>query len=547
MRLVRSALVVVLAGVTGAGCGSGDAEQAPSDAEPAAGAAAMEEWVSETEAGTKPIKALNWNLQSEPTSVDPIKSAYYSENQVLANMCESLLRLNPDYTTSPGLAKASNPSPKKWVYDVNPEARFWNGKPVTADDVAYSLNRNVDEELGSFWSFYYRNVDNIKVSGDDQVTVTLKRPDYVFAQGMATVAGAVVEEDYVRKQGKKLGTNSGGLMCTGPFEFDSWEPGSKITLKRNADYWIEDRRAEAETLTFRFLSDENSQTNALIGGTLDGEYQVPFSALSKLENTPSGTLYKGHSLIQYNLVVTNPEGPLSDARVRRALSMAIDREGIAATAFRGAAAPARTIVSQATYGYAKDTFAEAQEGYGSTEVDIEGAKKLLAEAKPSRPVIMGYPTGGAAYEEQVALAVESAAKEIGLPFTLKGIPTATYSTLFGDPKVTEGLDLIETAWYLDVPEPLVMYQQFLPGVSLYNLSKYENDTVTRYVNEAIGTADPEERAQLVLKAEAQVQKDLPWIGVVQIANTLFMNNKVGGAPASFVQNYYPWAADIGGR
>lgn len=507
----------------------------------------MQDWVAETDPGTKPLDALNWNLQSEPTSVDPIKSANYAENQVLSNMCESLLRLNPDYTSSPGLAKASNPSPKKWVYDIDPAARFWNGKPVTAKDVAYSLNRNVDEKLGSFWSFYYTNVDDIKVSGDNQVTVSLKRPDYVFAQGMATVAGAVVEEEYAREQGKKLGTNSGGLMCSGPFKFDSWEPGSKITLKRNADYWIEDRRAKAETLTFRFLADDNSQANALIGGTLDGEYQVPFSAVNKLQTSSSGKIYKGQSLIQYNLVVTTPKGPLSDSRVRRALSMAIDRNGIAKTAFAGAAAPARTIVSQATYGYAKDTFAQAQEGYGGTTVDIDGAKKLLAEAKPSRPVIMGYPTGGAAYQTQVALAVESAAKKIGLPFKLKGIPNATYSTLFGDPKVTEGLDLIETPWYLDIPEPLVMYEQFLPGASLYNLSKYEHPTVTKYVNQAIGTEDPEERAQLVLKVEAQVQEDLPWIGIVQIANTLYMSNKIGGAPASFVQNYYPWAADVGGR
>jgi peptide/nickel transport system substrate-binding protein len=228
--------------------------------------------------------------------------------------------------------------------------------------------------------------------------------------------------------------------------------------------------------------------------------------------------------------------------------MAIDRRALANTAFNGAAEPSRTLVTRENYGYGKEVFDRHWNELGEPKVQVEEAKKLIQEAKPSGTVVFAYPTGGASYYDQVALAVQSAAKEIGLDLELRGMPQDTYNAQLFDRAslLKAGIDMAETSWFIDVPEPLVMYEQFLPGVSVYNLGNWKNQEVIDLVDKASQTADETKRAEMVVAAEKIVAQEMPWIPLVQTANVLYMNNRISGAPASFVQNYYPWAADIGG-
>ena len=509
-------------------------------------AVATNKFVLRTDAASKPVRALTWNLGYEPTSLDPVKAADYSENQVLANLCESLQKIQPDLTFANGLAKATNPQPTRWVYDIVPQAHFWDGHPVMAEDVAYSLNRNLDPKLGSYYSFYYRNVAKIVATGARQVTVTLKKPDYVFNEGMGSAAGAIVERADAVKRGVSLGTPNGGLMCSGPFELGGWKPGTSLLITQNSSYWRPQGKAKAGSITFSFLSDDTAQTNAFTSGSINGEYQVPFSAVDRLKSTSSGKLYLGQSLIVYNLVVAAKDGPLANPKVRQALSRAIDRDAIARTVFSGAAVPARNLVTKASYGYGKEVFGKGYEKAGPIPFDPAGAKKLL-KGIPLRTIVFAYPTGGPSYNNQVALAVQSAGKSIGLQVVLKGVPNAKYQSDFFAPEVTKGVDLEELSWYIDGPEPLVMYEQFLPGLSPYNVSGYNNPAANDLINEAAATAEPNARAALVVEVEKQIAKDLPWIPVVEEANTLFVDKKYGGMPAAFVQNAYPWGADVAGR
>lgn len=506
-------------------------------------------WLTTTKPASKEIGELKWNVPYEPSSLDPTRASYFAENQVLINLCETLQQLQPDFSIKDGLAKSSNPDPKKWVYDLAEGPKFWDGSPVTAEDVAFSLRRHMDKKSPSAWSFYYRNVTSVDVTGPQQVTVNLRKPDYLVNAGMATPGGTIIQAKYAKKQGKRLGTPQGGTMCSGPFKFDKWRAGDSIRIVRNDDYWKADKKAKASSVTFQWLADDNSQTNALTSGALDGEYQVPYSALQRLNSSQAGKVYTGKTLIQFDLIAVDLEGPLGDPRVRRALSMGIDRQALANTAFNGAAEPSRTLITKENYGYGKDVFDKRWEELGAPKVDIAGAKKLIQEAKPSGTVVFAYPTGGASYNDQVALAVQSAAKKIGLNFKLRGMPQDTYNAELFDRAalLKAGIDMAETSWFIDVPEPLVMYEQFLPGVSVYNLGNWKNQQVIDLVDKASQTADETERAKMVVEVEKIVEKEMPWIPLVQTANLLYMSNKISGAPASFVQNYYPWAGDVGGR
>lgn len=504
------------------------------------------EWVQTTPAATTGLDSIAWGFYYEPASVDPAHSFNYAENQAIANMCESLLVLNPDFTTSPGLAvETANPDPTTYVFTISDTATFWDGTPVTAEDVAYSLNRNLDPEVGSYFAQYYLNVESIAASGEHEVTVKLKNYDALFEQGMATAAGAVMQQAFTEQAGAQVGSPSTGVMCSGPFAFDSWTPGQSLVLTKYGEYWNADRAALSEQIEFSFLPDPATQTNALINGQLDGMYQVPASSIAQLSSSSNGTLYLGESMITFDIIGGAKEGAFADPKIRRALSLALNRDAIVSNVFSGAAAPANTLVSPSTWGYGTETFAAASEEIGAPTVDLDAAKALVEEAgSPTEAIVLAYNSGDTSMV-QIANEAQSAAKQIGLNLELKPMPSTAYQTIFFDEETQSGVDAWMTIWYTDTPEPLNFYSMFVTGASTYNFSGYSNPTVDEKLTAALQEPDAEARAELVVDAEAQLMQDVPWIPVVHLANTLYMNDRVTGAPASFIHLYAPWAAEVG--
>ncbi len=107
---------------------------------------------------TKPasggLDQATWDLPfGEPASIDPIKSFNYPENTVVANLCEGLMQVRPDFTVAPNLAsKVEQPDATTYVYTLRDGVKFWNGDPMTADDVVYSVGRQLDPKEGSYWA-----------------------------------------------------------------------------------------------------------------------------------------------------------------------------------------------------------------------------------------------------------------------------------------------------------------------------------------------------------------------------------------------------------
>lgn len=498
-----------------------------------------------TPAATKNLASLTWDLFYEPTSIDPAHSANYAENEVVANLCDSLLRQNPDLSISSGLASAANPDPTTWVYTIRPGATFWDGSPVTAGDVAYSLNRNLTPAVGSFFVNYYRNVTSITATGPLTVTVKLKQPDALFNQAMGTAAGAVVEKAYAVAKGTTLGSPTGGVMCSGPFRFVQWHAGEDLVIKRNDAYWDTAHRAKAAEVDFKFVGNAGTQANALLTGQIQGMYQAPIDSVDKLSASTSGKLYRGKGLVQTDLLVNKTNGPLADPRIRRALSEALDREAIAETLYQGTATPALRLVTPAAFGSAKAVY-EAASTPIKASADLEAAKKLVKDAgSPTAAITFAYPGGGSAAVDQFANYLQQAGKQIGLNVQLKPIPPQSYANIFFDPTVRKGVDLFYSLWYPDFADAYDVYTNFRGGGSIYNYLGYSDANVNALLDAAGRTYDPVQRAKSVVKAESKILQDLPWIPVVDMDNLLYLNNQVTGAPASFVELYYPWAADVG--
>lgn len=538
-RRIGMALVLVFM-VALTGCTGSDSESTAGARTSGAGL------VTDTPDPVGDIDRLVWALDYEPTSLDWVFAYNYAENTTLSNVCENLLRLTPDLEIAPGLAESfEHPSPTSWVYTIRDGVTFHDGSPMTIDDVVYSLRRHLDAKLGSYWTGWVGNVKSVQATGPREVTVTLRKPDVIFNQMMATPAGGVASKSFVERKGADYGTPDGGVMCTGPFKLERWKKGESITLARYDGYWDPDRRARAASVEMPFIKEESTLVSSLVGGQVDGTFEVPPAAIEQLERSDAGKLYFGPSMQSYDVIVSDIEGPLADARVRRALLLALDREGIVEAAVAGRAEVLKAAVPPGSWGYAKGAFRDAYDALGSVSRDIATAKRLVKEAgAPKAPVTLA----ALAEDEELSIianAMEDAARQIGLELRIKTLPVGKYAPLFFDPEARKGIDLFLTGWYTDVPEPLNMYATIFTSDGNSNYSGYSNERYDSLIERARATEDEAARAKLVIDAQRITAEEVPWLPVYTPNLRVFLGKRITGAPATFVYLYYPWLAEIG--
>ncbi|MBL3687568.1 ABC transporter substrate-binding protein [Leucobacter zeae] len=540
-RGAAAAAGVAALAVALAGCASGTGGGEPP---------APVEWelTEQTAAPSGDIDRITWGSYSEPFSLDYIYAFDYADNQVLANVCESLLRLNPDFTLSPSLAESfENETPTTWVYQIRDGVRFHDGTVMTADDVVASMRRHLDPELGSSWYSVYQNVEKIERTGESEVTVTTRIPDSQFNLGMGGSAGVIESAATLEKLGADYGNSTGGVNCTGPFAFSEWTSGESISLERFDDYWNDDFRARSETFDFVFMNDANARVNALKSGEIDGSWLLPMNSIAQMQQEGSGDVLFGLNTSVGDLIVSNLDGPLGDRTVRQALLMAIDRQGILDAAYSGVGEVSDVLSTESVWGAADPAAKQAAfGGITSYDTDIAAAKRLVEEAGATGEQITIATAPIGPEFAVVSQATAAAAKSIGLDAKIETVTPSAYTTLFSDPSAREGVDLFYTLWYLSSPDPLEMYGVLRTG-EFSNYGGWSDPEYDDLVNRAVSTMDPAERSEITAQAQQLTNEELPWLPLFTIPNAVYMGERITGMSPSLAFLYYPWAATLGAR
>ncbi|BCY12798.1 ABC transporter substrate-binding protein [Actinoplanes sp. L3-i22] len=544
--IIKRALMAsaVAMSVAMSGCGGGSGSGSGSNS------AARIELTGTTPAATGEVDTVTWALPSgEPASLDPARTGDYSANTVGTNLCESLLRLNPDFSTAPGLASAvTQKDATTVVITLRDGVKFWDGSALTAEDVVYSLKRNMDPKLASYAAHVYANVSSIDKTGPLEVTVKFSAPDMQFVPDMAGVPGAIIQEKYAVKTGQAFGTATGGLMCTGPFRLDTWQSGQKITLKRNDAYWDAERTAKAASFQFVFLTDSSTLTSALLSGEVDGVYGAPAGSIAALQRSTTGKLYFGPSTETVSLGAVAADGPAADPRIRQALDLAIDKTSFVTSVLKGAGESLKTFTPPLAWSGspAKSVY---DAGYAAlpdtSKADLAKAKQLVTDAAPSRTdLVIALPAGDQSLLQTATIA-QAAAEQIGLHMTIKQLQAAEFSGLFYDPTLRKGIDFIATTGYLEVPGALYYAPGFVLKGALFNWTNYENADVTKNIVTAVSATDPAASAQAFVAAQAIFGPAKLQITLAESYNRLFLNKRITGAPASFSYISSAWAAQVG--
>lgn len=492
------------------------------------------------------VATVNWLLEDEPDSLDLDTQGGSAGRTVLTNVCERLYQLQPDMTVRPWLVRQeARPDAKTLVLTLRDDVTFHDGSKMTADDVLFSLRRHADPAMEQ--SDEFENVADMARTGAHEITLRFKQPDALFTKALAGDAGLVLDRELVRKAGKDFGTPGQPDACSGPYRLGSWESGDSIVLDRDETYW--GKKPLTRQVVFRW-ADDSAMVNALKTGAADGTYADSIGTAAALRGTEGLDQHYGPSTAALALIPTE-RGGLADPDIRRALSLVLDRAGIAKSGYGNLVEPWATPIGSGAWGYEKAAFAAAQKQLTGapaepTAAGIAEAKKLVENAKaaPDTPIVIG--TDSSQGRLVIANAVRAALQQIGLKGQIRTVPAAEYGEFYGDPQARAEIDVLVADWYISKSDPIGFYDNGLSDSS-NNWVGFNSPAYDSKVKEAMRTLDDKKRAALVVDVQRQFTEAAVWIPVAQMPTALVISDRLTGPPASMAYLYHPWAAELGAK
>ncbi len=362
---------------------------------------------------TQQSRTLMVGATLEPPTMNPSASPAASIPQVLLyNVYETLVKLDPEGTLKPLLAQEWDVSDDRTVYTfrLNPAANFASGKPVTAASVVTSFNRiKTEPAIAAPLVEQMAVVKSTEAVDEHTVKVTLSQPSNLWLYDISSSAGIIYDPDGLAA----LDTTPAG---SGPFVLQRWNKGQSVVLAGSDGYWGTPPRLDS--VNFRYFADPNAMNAAMLAGDLDviSNLQAP-DAIDQFSDTSRFTTIQGTTNGEVVLALNNSRDTLKDVRVRRAISMAIDKKALLDTVWNGKGALIGSMVVPTDPWYEDLTSVNAY--------DPEGAKKLLAEAKATNLSLkLRVPT--IAYATKSAQFIESALRQVGVKVTVEELDFATW-------------------------------------------------------------------------------------------------------------------------
>jgi len=457
-------------------------------------------------------------VAADVTSIDPHFFNLFPNNNIAEHIFDKLVQMDADSRMIPGLATTwKTVDATTWEFKLRKGVKFHDGSELTAEDVAYSIDRvaQIPNSPGPFVAYTKAIVQKQIV---DPYTIRFKTaaPHPLMPNDLSTIyivskkaATGLSTEDF----------NSGkATVGSGRFKFVRYVNGDRVELARNDAYWGD--KVPYEKVTFRIIKNEASRVAALLSGDVDAIEQPPIADLPRLKADPKFTITSkiSHRVIYYNFdhlersspFVTGKDGkplaknPFLDLRVRKAISKAINRPAIAERVMEGQATPAGQLVSEKLFGNVPGMKAEAY--------DPEGAKKLLAEAgyPDGFNLTIHGPSGRYVNDEKIVQAVAQMLTRVGIVSKVETAPMGPYSARAS--KQEFSFDMV--GWGASTGEASSPLRSLLAtsnrdtGMGAVNWGRYSNPKVDYLIAQALQQVDDENRRTMLQQATKLAMEDL---------------------------------------
>lgn len=472
---------------------------------------------------------LKIGLSAEPSALDPHYHNLVPNNAMFTHVFDALIEQDENQRLSPGLAQSWKAiDDTTWEFKLRPGVKFHDGTAFTAKDVVFSLCRvpKVPNSPSAF-TIYTKGIDSLEVK--DDLTILFKTatpypllPTDLSTIGIVSAATGKYSGDLAFKKSGCEGVesypstedfNSGKAMNgTGPFKFKEFVKGDRIVLTKNPNYW--GTKAPWDTVTFKPILADGPRVAALLAGDVDFIENPPSQDLPRLRQDKNVRIVDGLSnRVIYIAVDSGPapspgikgtdKNPLADPKVRKALSLAIDRKAIDQRIMNTQAEPAGQIISTGLFGNNPDLKPDV--------FDAKKAKELLTEAGYPNgfEITIGSPNDRYMNDEKVAQAIAQYWTRIGVKTSVD----ATTASVFFSNRGKKVYSAFLAGWGAGTGEAssplksLVACRKPEIGYGTTNYTNYCNPKVDAALTEALATIDDAKREKLLQQSLAAVAED----------------------------------------
>jgi oligopeptide transport system substrate-binding protein len=506
-------------------------------------------------------QTLRLLLEDQPGSLDPGQSQYPYETAVLRAISEPLLKPSADLSRVVLAAAQSYDvanGGSGFVFHLRPNGAYSDGTPVKAQDFVYAWQRLIDPRLaspeGSFFANTILNGDKLaildpqrdaasidaalatlglKAVDDFTFQVTLSQPDPAFVWLAAMPAAAPVRQDIVKKSGDKWAGRADTLITNGPFKVTELVPNDHITVVPNPHYW--GAKPTLTTINFQVVNDGAAALTKYRSGGLDEISVQPTQAGAVAgDSSLKQNLVKTPDLTVFWLAFRVNASPTNNAKLRLAISQAIDRKAFVAQIFQGQGMPAETFIPQGMHGYASNLSAQ--------KFDVAQARVSLAASGLSAAQLgtltFSYDQSSDFGKATAKFIHDQLKANLNLEVTLQGLDTNTLASHLGSGDFRLAGPM---GWSADYPDPADWYDLFLT-TSSNNVAFYQNQQYDNFVRVARTDAQPDRRDQEYQQAQQMLVGDAPVAFLAQSVSWHLVRPYVRGITTSPVEEW-PGALD----
>ena len=561
------ALILTAAMVVGlAACGGSTSNDAASTTDETTTEASDNQTGDETTDTTEAAastgeKILSVQVGPDPETIDPALNSAVDGGNMLLHSFECLLAVDENGQLVPGQAESWETSEDglTWTFHLRDGLKWSDGSDLTANDFVYSWKRVCDpmvaapyaETVLSMVEGYDKaiegDLDALQVAAQDDNTlvVTLNAPCSYFGSLAAFATLSPVQEATVTANGDAWATSAETYISNGPFYVSEWVPGSYIMMSKNPYYWNADA-IKLDGIKWNLIEDSNAAYSAYQTGEVLMIKDVPTEEIPSLKD--NADFHVDPIIGTYYLSMNLERDAFKDARVRKALSLAIDRDYVANTLMQGTYSPADNFMGPGWIDMDGKQFKDNANGgqsyidVNNYEADLEEAKQLLADAGypdgEGFPTI-SYTTNDAGYHKVVAEYVQQAWAQLGIDLQVDIVEWASFTPM----RRNGDFDVARNGWVGDYSDPSNMLDLFL-STNGNNDGKFNNADYDAAIYRSRETLDPTERSKALHDAEDILMEETGCIPVAYYNDFWLQSDKITGSWHSPYGYWYFMYADI---
>ncbi|MCI7792355.1 MAG: peptide ABC transporter substrate-binding protein [Lachnospiraceae bacterium] len=506
-------------------------------------------------------KELAVQIGPDPETIDPALNSAVDGGNMLLHSHECLLIVDQDGKLQPGQAESYEVSEDglTWTFHLREGLKWSDGSDLTANDFVYSWKRVCDPMVAApyaetvlgmvkgYEDAIGGNLDALAVTAPDDLTlvVELNAPCSYFGSLAAFATLSPVQQATVEANGDAWATAPETYISNGPFYMTEWVPGSHITFSKNPYYWNADA-IKLDRLKFVLMEDSNAAYSAYQTGEVLMIKDVPTEEIPSLEG--NSDFYVDPIIGTYYVSLNIQRAPFDNADVRKALSLAIDREYVAGTLMQGTYSAASNFMGPGwidTDGTEFMANANGGNPYIDTtnhEANLDEAKQLLADA--GYPDGEGFPTityttNDAGYHKVVAEYLQQAWAELGIDLQVNIVEWSSFTPM----RRNGEFDAARNGWVGDYSDPSNMIELFYT-TNGNNDGKFSNADFDAAIDLSRTTLDAAERSKALHTAEDILMEEAGCIPIAYYNDFWLQSEKITGSWHSAYGYWYFMYADI---